>query len=165
MPQTIERWKLELIRRRAVRCGLRSHDLADAVQEVALAVMNFTFQAERSNGASEKTALTALVDRRLAMIRRRTARYRRRFEALEWSPDASQEQAEPTEPSGEPQLDTVADTQAVVARLSPEDQQLCRLLSEGLSTAEIARRMGCGWHTIKRRMERLRAEFERMGFE
>jgi len=79
-PQTIERWKLELIRARAFRRGLRDGELDDALQEIAIEVMSFRFQPERSNGASEATAVMAVIDRRLSMIRRRQRRYRQRFE-------------------------------------------------------------------------------------
>jgi transposase len=53
----------------------------------------------------------------------------------------------------------------VLAGLPPEDRDLCLLLADGISIDAIAGRIGCGWHTVRRRIERLRAEFERMGFD
>ena len=164
-PQTIERWKLELIRARAFRRGLRDGELDDALQEIAIEVMSFRFQPERSNGASEVTAVMAVIDRRLSMIRRRQRRYRQRFEVRDHALMASGAKEEPAEPPTDSRFDLLADIRAILARLLPEDRELCLRLADGMSIDAIAAQRGCGWHTVRRRIDRLRAEFERQGFD
>lgn len=164
-PQTIERWKLELIRARARRRGLRDGELDDAQQEIAIEVMAFRFRPERSNGATEATAVTAVIDRRLSMIRRRQRRYRQRFEVRAHAFLASGAEEEPAEPVPDSHLEVHTDIRAVLDGLQPEDRELCRRLADGMSIDAIAAQTGCGWHTVRRRIDRLRAEFERQGFD
>ena len=66
----LEPWKLELINRRTRQRGLRDDDFLDMQQLLVLEVLKFEFDPDKSNGATETTALTALIDRRLAMMRR-----------------------------------------------------------------------------------------------
>ena len=66
----LQKWQSDLIIARARRMGFRGHDLLDAQQEVALAVMLFRFDLAKSNGAAETTALTALIDRQLKTMLR-----------------------------------------------------------------------------------------------
>lgn len=164
-PRTIERWKLELIRARALRRGLRDGELDDAQQEIAIEVMAFSFRPERSNGATEVTAVTAVIDRRLAMIRRRQRRYRQRFEVRDHALMPSGAGKEPAEPATGARFDLLTDIRAILAGLRPEDRELCLRLADGMSIDAIAGQLGCGWHTVRRRIDRLRAEFERQGFD
>ena len=60
--------KLNLIKSRARLQGFRRHSLEDAVQEVALVVLEFEYDAEKSNGATETTALVTVIDRRLKRV-------------------------------------------------------------------------------------------------
>jgi DNA-directed RNA polymerase specialized sigma24 family protein len=155
----VDRWKLDLIRARAVRRGFRGADLSDVQQEVLLQVLGFRFQPER--GATEATALTALIDRRLSMARRRQRRYERHLERAETFTDAS----EAARSSRQEEISRSLDLQSVVGSLAPEYQELCRMLSAGHSAGAIAHQLGCGWHTVKRRNERLRDIFVEMGMD
>lgn len=137
----------------------------DAQQEIAIEVMAFRFRPEKSNGASEATAVTAVIDRRLSMIRRRQRRYRQRFEARDHPLMASGAEEDPAEPPTVARFDLLADIRAILARLRPEDRELCLRLADGMSIDAIAAQLGCGWHTVRRRIDRLRAEFERQGFD
>ena len=71
---------------RAKRLGIRRHDLEDAQQEIVLDVLDFRFDAAKSNGACERTALTSLIDRRLMTMLRAKRRYAQRVQSL-WSPE------------------------------------------------------------------------------
>ena len=62
--------KLNLIKTRARLMGFRRHDLEDAVQEVMLEVLEFKYEPEKSNGATETTALTTVIDRKLVSLTR-----------------------------------------------------------------------------------------------
>jgi transposase len=59
----------------------------------------------------------------------------------------------------------VTDTRSVLKHLAPEDHEFCLRLADGMSIDAIAAQLGCGWHTVRRRIDRLRAEFERQGFD
>ena len=79
----IDDWKVELFRMCAKRLGIRRHDLEDVQQEIVLDVLDFRFDAAKSNGACERTALTSLIDRRLMTMLRGKRRYSRRQEQEE----------------------------------------------------------------------------------
>ena len=72
--QLVEKWKAELILKRATRAGFRADELEDVQQDIIQAVLNFEFVSHKSNGAKERTALTALIDKQLAFIYRRETR-------------------------------------------------------------------------------------------
>jgi hypothetical protein len=68
--EVVEKWKVALILRRAIRMGFRRHDLEDVQQQVVVELLAFTFDPAKSNGASETTVITALIDNTLKTIRR-----------------------------------------------------------------------------------------------
>lgn len=76
--------KLDLVKSRARIMGFRRHDLEDAVQEVMLSVLEFEYDVEKSNGATETTALTTVIDRKLISLKRVN---RRRAKILERATD------------------------------------------------------------------------------
>lgn len=161
-----EKWLLALIARRGRRQGLAGADLDDAVQEVAPAVLDFEYDPERWQGASLRTVLTAVIDRRLRALRRREARYRRHIEMVLDAARARYETAHGAqEPYYEEPTEVAVDVRAVVAALSDEDRAICVALSEGCSLAEVALRLACDWHTVNRRVAKIREEFERLGLD
>lgn len=159
--QAIDHWKLKLVRARAIRMGFRGADLSDVLQEVVLEILGFRFEPARANGATEATALTALIDRRLNMARRREYRYQRHIERIQMWMNS----VDTGELDREEQINRSMDVQCILARLEPEDQELCRMLSAGQSIEVIADQFGCGWHTVKRRVDRLRNIFVENGMD
>ncbi len=159
--QGLPRWKFNLIRARAFRRGFRGAELDDVQQEIAIEAMTFEFRPDRANGATETTALTAMIDRRLAMARRRERRYQRRLDHVR----ESVPRGPFTEPSCEGRMASVLDVRAAVASLGPVDREICWALADGESIDAIARRLGCGWHTVKRRVDCLRERFCQMGLD
>jgi DNA-directed RNA polymerase specialized sigma24 family protein len=155
--RTVERWKLNLVRARAYQRGFRGADLEDVQQEVLLEVLAFRFCPDRSNGATEATALIALIDRRLFMARRSEQRRLRRVEQAQEPQESS---IDAVEMPAAHHLDRSLDIQKVVASLAPAEQELCRMLAAGESIEAIAARLQCGWHTVKRQVERIRRIFE-----
>lgn len=153
----IESWKVELIRSRARRLGFRCHDLEDAEQEVILDVMNFKFDPAKSNGATERTALTSLIDHQLITFQRTL----RRHERLVQLDDGDEGRAsEPTDSQA-----IALDVRQVVERLSDDEQVVCAALSRGESVAQIARQLSVGWHAANQIVNRVRERFTALGVD
>jgi DNA-directed RNA polymerase specialized sigma24 family protein len=152
----IEKWKVNLIIHRAKRHGFKPHEIPDALQEVTLVLLEFKYDADRSNGATERTALTTVIDNHLRKMKRSTARYRKHIECL--GQDATEFSHEEIDP-------LTLDVADVVDGLSAREQVVCRGLADGLSKSQLARQMGCGWHTIDRIVRSLRERFEQLGLD
>jgi hypothetical protein len=71
----VEPWKVDLIISRAKRMGFRCDEIEDAQQTIIFDVMCFRFNTTKSNGATETTALIALIDNRLKSLLRSKTRY------------------------------------------------------------------------------------------
>lgn len=69
-------WKVRLVTSRAKRRGVRGADLDEVVRRILIQLLDFEYCESRSNGATEATAITALVDRQIAYYRRGDARHR-----------------------------------------------------------------------------------------
>ena len=147
-------WELELIKRRARRMQFRGADLDDAIQEVACHTIQLIFDADKANGACLQTVLCCVIDRRLYEIRRRATRYARRVQP-----------ASPNNPEGSYLADgnLAIDVQEALAHLSPHERAVCEYLCQGFSIAETAQRLGRDWHIVKKRMRRIRIQFEALG--
>lgn len=150
----LEKWKLRLICRRARRMGFRGFDLDDVQQQVVLALLDFQFDAAKSNGASEMTAITAVIDRQLAMIRRSESRARQRLEIAKDGYEEGYEAAD---------VALSLDVESVVQSLPELDRQICRGLSLGHSVNQLADSLGVGWHAVRNRVDAIRRHFEEHG--
>lgn len=158
-PLTIEE-KLRLIRGRAVRFGLKRHDLEDAVQEVVLYLLEFTPDPAKANGASESTVLIGVIDRRLKQWLRTNQRYQDlvgRCGAMLPAAD------EPTSDGGTEVSDTAIDVAELLDVLPTFERQVGKLLSEGLSALSIARELGVGRRAVESAIARIREQFEQAG--
>ena len=164
-PATIDQWKLKLVRARAVRLGFRGADLDDVQQDVLIEVMMFRFQPDRANGANEKTALTALIDRRLLMARRQRHRYQQRLERIQQWTDPQNAGIDCEQANHEERTSRRLDFGVLFETLTPEDRALCDALISGESIASIADRLQCSWHTVKRRLDHLRQRVVEMGVD
>jgi DNA-directed RNA polymerase specialized sigma24 family protein len=150
----VDTWKVNLIVQRAKRHGFKPHEIPDALQEVVLVLLEFQYDPDQANGATERTALTTVIDNRLRKMKRSAARYRKHLECL--GQDATELSREEVNP-------LAIDVASVVTDLSEREQLICRGLADGLSKAELAKQMGCGWHTIDRIVRGLRNRFEQLG--
>jgi len=158
--------KLGLIRSRARRLGFRRHDLEDSVQEVMLAVLEFEYDSEKSNGATEATALTTIIDRRLKTLLRSQQRYAgllsRAADRLAAECQGYDDGPVCDEASGVERVAS-AELDQVLASMDSEMQQVCQLLMDGLSTAGIAEQLGMGWHRANRIVEAIRDRLQAAG--
>ena len=163
----VERWKVNLVVSRAKRMGFRDHDLDDVQQQIVPQVKAFTFDADRSNRATEATALVALIDRQLLLIRRKAMRYQKHLDRIGamCCVDEQSSQAQcPLRQCEEVAL-LVLDVRESIAKLSPREQLICDRLADGQSIEQIARHLGCGWHTIQRSVARIRKHFQSIGLD
>ena len=150
----IEEWKVDLIASRAKLLGFRKHELPDAMQEAVLELLNFDYDPDHENGAKESTVLTTVIDNRLRKMKRSATRYngylkRMGYGATEFSRDEVDERA--------------MDVASIVASLTPREQAVCQGLAEGQSKTQIARQLGCGWHTVDRIVTGLQEHFRQVG--
>jgi DNA-directed RNA polymerase specialized sigma24 family protein len=145
---------------------LRGHDLEDALQLVALELIAFQYDAARSGGASQRTALIGLIDKRLAMMCRRETRHRHRIERLtrlaEYN-DRDPATGHPLTPSAVEATDLAVDVREAVADLPPPARQVCLALAEGQSMSTIARQLGTTWRSVRCQMLVIRRHFARLG--
>ena len=150
----IDEGKIALIRARIRRWGLRGQDRLDAEQEVILEPCRFEYAP--SQGASEATAIVALVDHKLHSLRRRERRYQKRVAQCEPQPESnvSVELA---------QVELRQDVRCAMESLAPEDRRVCNDLAVGRSIREIASRNGRSWHQVERQLARIREHFTQLG--
>jgi len=165
--QLVEQWKVDLIQQRARKKGFRAGEFADVEQVVIRAVMAFRFDPAKSNGATEATALTAVIDRQLAFIRRSEARNQRREKRLQARINA-QADAAGLEVADRTPKDAEAlscDVREAVSKLTEDEQFVCEGLARGVSRAEIARELGITRHQMEKIVLGVRNRFREIGLE
>lgn len=162
----LERWMEELIVQRAWRMGFRGADLEDAQQVVAIELLGFRYDAGRAAGASERTAVTAVIDKTLAMLRRGETRRRTRWERLAEISGIDAGRPEPLDSLADDEVSGLTlDVQAAVERLPPAARRICEALAAGESINGIAQRRGMSWRTVRSQLALIRRAFERAGLD
>ncbi len=152
--------KLDLIRSRAVRFGIKRHDLEDAIQDVALYLLEFTPDPNKANGASESTILIGVIDLRLKQWLRTQQRYQDMVDRCGAMLPPGDELA--TESACEAS-NTTLDVTSLMADLPAFEQQVGRMLSEGHTATSIARELGIGRRTVNEAVEAIRERFVKAG--
>ena len=165
--EVIEPWKVELIVRRARRWGIAGSDLDDAQQEIVLSLLDFVYDPENLSGASEVTAVTAVIDRRLAMIRRRETRHLRREERFRAIAVVVDEvlRVTPNTVLDEDDRNLAIDLKSVIEDLSPRARRVCECLSEGRTINEVAGVLGIDWRVVRREIDAIRLHLHKAGIE
>lgn len=158
-PLSIEE-KLELIRSRAVRLGIRRHDLEDAIQDVILDLLEFNPDPDKTNGASESTVLVAVIDRRLMEWLRSRKRYKGMIERCGAMLPSEEELLAD---SGIEGSDTLMDVTTLVSGLPEFEQRVARMLTEGHTATSIARELGVDRRVTNAAVEGIRTRFEEAG--
>ena len=151
-------WKIELVVRRAKRLGFRKDEIDDVLQELVLDLIEFQFNPEHHAGASERTALSALVNHRLLNLRRsrnRRAEQFDRFVAAKTEEDLAYEQRDAL----------IHDVRTTVESLSPVEQAICHGLAGGKSVRELATELDISWHQVQRAIDVVRDCFAARGME
>ncbi len=151
----LEGWKVKLALKRARRMGFRDDELDDVIQELALKLVDVEYDASHANGATEKTMLTSVIDRQLCNMRRSAARRQDLEQQVAIPADATYDDSD---------VQLRMDVETVLETVDDEQCRVCELLSQGHSTAAIAKELGCGWHTVDRIVHDIRGKFEAQGF-
>ena len=160
----IEPWKIHLAISRIKTFGFPKPDWLNILQELAMVLMNFTFEPAKANGAKQSTALCAVIDRQLkTMIRaevRESAKIHRYAQnLLHTSPavvdghDLGYMETTPLR----------MDVREAVGHLTPFQRAICEGLGNGKSAHQIAKELGVGWHTVKRAIALIRMYFAGIG--
>lgn len=161
----LEPWKAELIVARARRKGFSGDRVMDAQQEVILDVLAFEYDPDNEAGATEETALTALIDRKLCFVLRGEIRARKREElVIERSRSGHYHNGEELPVS---LADNCLSRLAVSDLMSSFDemkQELCNLLVANCSRGEIAEQLGVSERTVRNMIASIRERFERAGY-
>lgn len=158
-PLSIEQ-KLELIRSRAVQLGLRRHDLEDAIQDAMLELLEFSPDPDKTNGASESTILTKVIDRRLFKWLRDRFHHQEIVERS-WLMLPSEEEL--LTDSRIKSSDTKIDVATLVSGLPEFEQRVARMLTEGHTATSIARELGVDRRVTNAAVESIRTRFEEAG--
>ena len=163
----VEAWKVDLILERAKRKSFRRDELQDAQQDVILAISAFRFDASRSNGATERTVLIALIDKQLTFLQRGAAR-RRKHEKRYWQEQGGREgrpAPEPLTPDCQREHALALDVREAVQKLSPAERAVCDALARGDSRVRIARLMYISRYRVSQLITAIRVRFAAMGIE
>ena len=151
----LEKWKIKLALKRARRMCFREDELDDVIQELVITILDIEYDADRANGASEKTMLTSVIDLQLYKMRR--SNYRR--ECLEQSVSLGGD-----ETYDNSDIERRADVATVVAKMDTQQRRVCELLSQGCSKLAIAEKLGCNWYIVEQIVSDIREQFEEHGF-
>jgi len=149
---------LELITHRVRYHRIPPDELDDLQQQIVPLLMEFRYDPAVANGASETTAMVAVMDNQIKAHRRARRRYRRKIERF---------QMQTREPSTTPhtQVDLRMDLDRVLAQLSERDRAICQQLGQGHTTTDIAQRLDCGRDTVDYAVWRLRKVFKDAGLQ
>ena len=150
-------WQVELINRRARQRGFRQDELADLQQRIVPHLAAFRFDPERSEGAVPRTAVVALIDQQLKAAARASARYRRHVHRCE------QVGCLRSQIVSDHNIPRALDVREAVRLLPPREQAVCAGLAAGASLADIAARLQCSWHVVRRLVANIRRQFEKLG--
>jgi len=150
-----EPWKVELLVRRAKRAGFRGKDLEDVQQELITHVIQFKYDPAKCNGASEATALTALINNKIKHLVRdglRYGKYLDRFGKI------AKQKYEPDD------LDLGdLDVRLAIEALPNDEQAVCKALGQGYTKEETQKHLGIGRMKLDRLIRQIHARFSKLG--
>lgn len=156
---TIEE-KMALIRSRAVRFGIKRHDLEDAIQDVIVDLLEFTPDPKKANGASESTILVTVIDRRLNKWLRAQKRYQDMVERCGTMLPSGDELAYDSSVEAS---DAMIDVASLLAELPEFEQRVGQLLTEGDNATSIARKLRVKRPAVCEAMNAIRERFASAG--
>lgn len=155
----MEDWQIKLAIARIMYFKLPQEVWQDTMQELAVVVLEFRYDAEKAHAASEKTILCRLMDNQIRMLARSNARRQAMQERLSEMSQSEEDMHSPDDSATEGEL------QHIVAMLTPLQQEICRGLMDGMSICQIAVLTGRHYTTIRRQAHKIAALLALRGFE
>jgi len=160
--QQVEAWKLNLVKERIHEHGFRCGDIDEAHQDVMLAVINFKYDPEKSKGASERTALTTVIDNQLLLIKRGRARYKKNVQKYRelCVPHDLDNNLDLKHMEHQRRHELEQDVQSLISRLDPMDQRVCKKLMDGEPIFHVAKSLDMSRYDVARSVGRIREILE-----
>ena len=154
-------WKVDLALRRLRKLGFPGRHWPDLMQELAILILGFQYDPDRANGATEQTALYAVITKHLCYRMRGRYREMRGMERYlrEMGVHDDGTTLEP-DPFVEFLTPLQLDVRQQIARLPEFDRAVAEGLSQGMNKAELARDLNCDWHTIDAAARRIAERFQ-----
>lgn len=116
---------------KAKKLGLPEHMIEDVVQDFVLKIIEFKYDSQKSNGASEITALLAIFENKIIDIVRRLEFEKDFIEKKSHSVTFECDEIKP--------LEIRMDIQTALKALTPVEKRTCIQLANGLTIKEIAK--------------------------
>jgi len=128
-------------------------------------VMRFQYDPGHQSGATEQTALIAMIDKKLCFILRQQIRARKRRERMAQSFHTHNFHGDEAMQPGMENLCCLACcVREMISRLPEDLRQVAVLLSRGFTKTEIAEKLGVTARTIRSMTKRIRVRFEAAGY-
>ena len=160
----LEPWKWDLIKERVRHGGISKCDREDADQECVVAVLQFQFDPAKAHGASERTALCAVINNTLVSFKRARHRAKARTERYLKLPEARRAMAlDFAQLEKERALELGADVAGACAALPELEQSVCNALSQGLSEKSITSKLGITRHKLTLIKRNIKESLEQFG--
>ena len=158
-----EEWKIDLALSRIVEMGFPQSDWPDLMQELAVVMVDFEYEPDHADGATEKTVLYSVITLELQTLQRSHCRRLARQEryAIKAGPD--DETVVP--PFSSTHMPDENDIQPVLETLGEYDLAICRWLARGLNVNQVADKIDCDWHTVKKAVGRIAKHFRSHGID
>lgn len=161
-----EAWKARLAMARIKAMGFPKSDWPDLMQDLAILIIEFDYDPNHANGAKEKTALYAAINRRLLFLMRCRCRDRQRFEQYLRSLGIREDGSYlGPEPCIEMDIPLKMDVERALDGLPEFDQAVAKGLAAGMNRGAIARKLDCEWKTVNKAVRRIRKHFEGLGMD
>ena len=155
----MEDWQIKLAIARMLHFRVPQDAWEDTMQELAIVIHEFRFDADKAHAASEKTILCRAMDNRIRMLARANARRLAMLDRLERMSQSVEDTRTPDEIVAGKEL------RQLLTRLTPLQQEICRALINGLGVYQIARLTNRHYTTICRHVRRIRDAFTDWGMD
>ncbi len=152
---SLQHWQIKLMLARLQRYHMPRSEWDDAMQDLAVVVLEFHFDPTKAHAASERTLLCRRLDQCIKMMARGNAR---RQACMSRLGDMSQA-------AGDAGVDVVESDplHKAVELLPPLQQQICCELMHGRSVTQIATSTGRDVKTVNRHIQQIRRTFADRG--
>lgn len=150
-----------LVVSRAYRMRVPREEIDDLQQQIVPKLASFEYEVDRSNGATERTVLTAVIDNQIKSYLRSKRRYELRIERVrQWTKTTTRRPMSRDNVTMPEPTDLRMDVAAVIDTLPQREQLVCEGLAAGHTKKAIAEQIGCGRDTVTRAIARIRKAFE-----